>query len=139
MNLLNSSKIDLLPGVEKLLNELKIKNIKRCVVTNSSKSMTDMIRAKQVLLDTIPHWITREDYLKPKPNPDCYLHAISLYADKGDKIIGFEDSLRGIKSLQQTPAFSVLIGSILDPKVSSMLTKDVFHFKSFEDIPEKLL
>ncbi len=139
LELLKSSKINLLQGVEKLLNELQKKNKKRCVVTNSSKMMTNIIRLKQPLLEKIPHWITREDYLIPKPNPDCYLHAISLYGQKGDRIIGFEDSLRGIKALQQTPAYCVLIGPLLDPRADSILTKDIFHFKSFEDIPDNFI
>lgn len=139
MDLLKSSRVDMLPGVEKLLNELEKKNIKRCVVTNSSKEMADMIKARQSFLKTIPHWITREDYLLPKPNPDCYLHAISLFSEKGNRIIGFEDSLRGIKALQQTPAYPVLIGPFLDPRAHAILTKEVFHFPTFEDIPQKIL
>lgn len=139
IDLLKSSKVNLLKGVEKILIELERKNKKRCVVTNSTKLMTDIIKSKQLLLEKIPNWITREDYLSPKPNPDCYLHAISLFAKKGDRIIGFEDSLRGIKALQQTPAFAVLIGQPLDPRADSVLSKEMFHFASFDDIPDNFL
>lgn len=137
IDLLRSSKIELMPGVEKLLSELEKQNIKRCVVTNSSKPMTDMMIAKQTGLKSIPYWITREDYIFSKPNPDSYLHAISLYGKKGDRIIGFEDSLRGLKALIKTPAQPVLISPLFDPKVEAFLSKEVLHFKSFEDIPSK--
>ena len=137
IDLLRSSKIDLLPGVGNLLLELEKQNIKRCVVTNSSKQMTDMIQAKQKALNSIPHWITREDYLLSKPNPECYLRAISLYGEKGDRIIGFEDSLRGIKALVRTSAQPVLIASLMNPKAAAFISREVFHFKSFEDIPMK--
>ncbi|NGX28307.1 MAG: Beta-phosphoglucomutase [Candidatus Anoxychlamydiales bacterium] len=137
IDLLRSSKIDLLPGVGKLLLELEKQNIKRCVVTNSSKQMTDMMQAKQKTLKSIPHWITREDYLLSKPNPECYLRAISLYGEKGDRIIGFEDSLRGIKALVRTSAQPVLIASLMNPKADAFISKEVLHFKSFEDIPMK--
>ncbi|NGX44030.1 MAG: Beta-phosphoglucomutase [Candidatus Anoxychlamydiales bacterium] len=139
IDLLKSSKIDLMPGVEKLLYEIEKQDIKRCVVTNSSKPMADMIIAKQPLLKSINHWITREDYEKPKPYPDGYLKAITLFGKKGDRIIGFEDSLRGIKALEQTPAQSVLIGPLLDPKTDSIITNDVLHFQSFEEIPDILI
>jgi len=139
LDLLKSSKIDLLPGVEKLLKELHENNKKRCVVTNSAKIMTDVIKAKQPFLKTIPNWITREEYLQPKPNPDSYLHAISLFGEKKDRIIGFEDSLRGVRALQQTSAYPVLIDPLLEPRADCILTKAMFHFKSFEDIPDNFL
>lgn len=139
IDLLKSSNIDLMPGVERLLRELKKLNVKSCVVTNSSKPMTDMLRAKQPILNNIDHWITRENYTFSKPNPDGYLTAISLYAKKYDKIIGFEDTARGIKALNQTPALCVLITPILSPTVKSILPEDVLHFKSFEDISQDKL
>ena len=134
MDLLTSSKIDLLPGAEQLLLKLKEKNKKRCIVTNSNKYMTDLIKAKASVLKTIDNWITREDYIKPKPNPDGYLHAIALYAEKGDRIVGFEDSLRGLQALMQTPAISMLISEDLDPRADAFLKNDVYHFTSLEDI-----
>lgn len=136
LEILKSSKITLLDGVEDLLSQLQKKEIRRCVVTNSSKIMTDIIKSKQPLLNKIPNWVTREDYSAPKPNPECYRKAISLYAKKGDRIIGFEDSLRGYKALVQTPALSVLICPNLDPRADSILAKDSYHFKSFIDIPD---
>jgi HAD superfamily hydrolase (TIGR01509 family) len=139
MELLLSSKVELLKGVEKLLFELKKKNIKRCVVTNSSKQMTDLIKSKQPLLKSIPHWITREDYERPKPYPDGYLQAIKMFAQANDKIIGFEDTLRGISALKETPAIAVLISTILDPKTESIITSDVFHFESIDKIPSDKL
>ncbi|NGX34156.1 MAG: Beta-phosphoglucomutase [Candidatus Anoxychlamydiales bacterium] len=139
IELLKSSKIDLMLGVERLLLALEKQDIKRCVVTNSSKQMTDMIVAKQPFLKSITNWITREDYDKPKPHPEGYLRAITLFGKKGDRIIGFEDSVRGIKALEKTPAISVLIGPILDPKANAMIEKDVLHFQSFEEMPEKLI
>lgn len=139
LELVKSSKIELLRGVEKLLNELQKKNKKSCVVTNSSKPMTDMIRAKQPILKKIPNWVTREAYAFSKPHPESYLHAIKLFGEKGDIIIGFEDSLRGIKALLRTPAIAVLINPILDPRVGSVLTKNFFHFESFEDIEDNFI
>ena len=134
VELLASSKVELLKGVEELLKALQKENIKRVVVTNSSKEMTDMIKAKAKTLQTIEHFITRDDYEKPKPSPEGYLKAITLFGEKGDKIIGFEDSLRGLKALQETPATSVLIRELNDPKIESFITGDTFHFKSLDKV-----
>lgn len=133
MQLLISAKIELMPGVKKLLLSLEKENIKRCVVTNSLKSHIDLIKTRSDVLKTIPHWITREDYDKPKPSPESYLKAISLYAEKEDKIIGFEDSIRGYKALNQTPALSILICSKEHPQIQT-LPEEVIHFESLEDI-----
>ena len=86
-DLLLTGKIELMPGAFSLLEALKKENIRRCVVTNSFKEQTDYIRASNDILNTIPHWITREDYTKLKPDPESYLKAISLYGKKGDKKI----------------------------------------------------
>ena len=139
LQLLASSKVELMEGVEDLLKKLNEKKINSCVVTNSSKQMTDLIIAKQPLLKTIPHYITREDYIHPKPDPECYLRAIELYSKKGDRIIGFEDSLRGLKALMKTPSICILIDPKQDPDKEAIMTKDVFHFKSMKDLPKDKL
>lgn len=130
--LLLSGKVELMPGVNEILTELKKANIQRCVVTNSTFEQTKMIRSHQPVLQTIPHWITREDYALSKPNPECYLKAIALYGKKGDQIIGFEDSLRGLNALQQTPALPVLVCPSHHPLLEE--AKGAIHFQSFKDI-----
>lgn len=114
--ILTQDPIPLLPGVENLLRALEKAQIKRCVVTHSAKDLVAILRKKNPILDTIPHWFTRDDYDKPKPAPDGYLKAINVLAQKNDTIIGFEDSQRGMEALIQTSAKPVLVNSI-DPEV----------------------
>ncbi len=109
IELLEKGPAPLLPGVAPLLLALQENQIKRCVVTHSSASLIKRIRQQNPLLDTIPHWITREDYTHPKPHPECYQLAISKYAQPHDRIVGFEDSPRGLHALIETQAKSVLI------------------------------
>lgn len=136
--LIARSKIELMPGVERLLKELQKANIRRCVVTNSTKMQTELIQHSLPALKTIPNWITREDYLEPKPSPEGYLRAIALYGKKGDRIIGFEDTPRGLAALALTPAKMVMI-SFLPPEMEGMLFKEVAHFASFQEIPDDYL
>jgi beta-phosphoglucomutase len=131
--LIGSGKIQLMPGVERLLNELEKAQIARCVVTNSLLEQIVAIRAQLKPLQSIPHWITREDYEKPKPHPECYLKAIQLYGKAGGRSIGFEDSLRGLEALMGTPAFAVLVCPVPHPLVKER-TANVLHVPSFEHL-----
>lgn len=135
LDLLVPEKLALLPGVDKLLKELSLQGIKRCVATNSAKEQIERIRHALPLLSSIPVWITREQYQQPKPAPDAYLKAIELLADAGDRVVGFEDSMRGIHALQGASAVPVLICSKHHPQLKDESLKGVIHFTSFEEIP----
>ncbi|MGB7978826.1 MAG: HAD family phosphatase [Chlamydiales bacterium] len=134
LELILSGKIELMPGVEKLLRALEAAKIRRCVVTHSALAQTALIRSKIPVLQTLPQWITREDYEKPKPNPECYLKAIQLYGKMGDRIVGFEDSVRGLKALLGTPALPVLICPQHHPLLDMALQEGGTYFASFEEI-----
>jgi beta-phosphoglucomutase len=136
LSLVASGKVELMPGVEKLLKALQEARIRRCVVTHSIYEHVNLIRKTLPILQTLEHWITREDYEKPKPHPECYLKAIDLYGKSGDRIIGFEDSARGFKALQATPALPVLICSSHHPLLEIAIEGKGLHFESFENIPE---
>lgn len=126
--LLQTRGVPLMPGVDRLLAALSSENIPRAVVTNSVQRQTDLIVSLHPLLATIPHWITREQYQNPKPAGDCYQLAIQKFAKPGDKVIGFEDTPRGITALKTTEARPVLISAILYPHLG------VEQFASFHDI-----
>lgn len=132
--LVSGGQVKLMPGVEKLLEALAKADIPRCTVTNSFREQTLLICSQLPVLQTIPKWITREDYEKPKPDSECYLKAIQLYGQPGDRIIGFEDSVRGLQALRGTPALPVLICSASHPLLEIATMGDVHHFESFETL-----
>lgn len=130
--LLATGKVELMPGAAPLLKALEQAKIRRCVVTHSVLEHVQPIRARLPILNTVPHWITREDYEKPKPNPECYLKAIALYGKKGDRIIGFEDSVRGLRALKQTSALPVLVCPSHHPLLEIATEGGVVHFESLD-------
>lgn len=134
LELLLSGKVELMPGVAPLLHALEKAGKRRCVVTHSMLSHAQLISSHLPALKTIPHWITREDYEKPKPDPECYLKAIALHGQPGDKIVGFEDSVRGLQALRQTPALPVLICPKHHPLLEVALQGPGLHFESLADI-----
>ena len=114
IKILHEQGTDLMPGVADLLQALADADIPRCVVTHSPKNHMDVICKQHSVLETIPNWITREDYLKPKPDPECYQLAISRFAKPEDKVVGFEDSPRGLKALTGTSAKAFLVTTLLE-------------------------
>ncbi len=138
--LISSGRVELMPGVERILQALQEANIRRVVVTNSLLEQIRLIRSHIPILQTIKHWVTREDYEKPKPSPESYLKAIQLYGQTGDKIIGFEDSIRGLQALKQTPALPILICPSHHPLLEIAMEGKVVHYESLEQLPnDKLL
>ncbi len=134
-SLLQKGSVQLMPGVEQLLLSLQEAGIKRCVVTHSSFEQMNMIRNQLPLLKTIPHWITREDYSQAKPHPECYQKAISLYGSLEDRIIGFEDSPRGLRALLGSTAQGVLVNPHFQPKeIAPLVAKPFAHFSSFVEL-----
>lgn len=126
--LLENGAIELMPGVHELLTALQKANIKRCVVTHSPNALVDTLRRQHAILNTIPHWITREHYTHPKPHPEGYLLAIQKFAAPQDKIIAFEDTPRGIEALLQTRVKPILISSIIYDDIPS-------HVERFPGLP----
>lgn len=125
-HLVKKEPLSLMPGVETFLNLLITHYKKMAVVTNSSTPMVLSMIEKQPLLEKIPLWITREDYLNAKPEPDGYLKALDILSLNKENTCGFEDSPRGVKALKAAGVRAFNIH--LFPQ------DDVEGFKSFEEL-----
>lgn len=136
IHLLESGEVSLMPGVYELLTALDKAHIKRCVVTHSASELVELIRRQHPILHSIPNWITRRDYVAPKPSSECYLKAIQTFAEPSDRIIGFEDSPRGLTALMGTRAQPVLICEVPYPEISTFVSQGVLHYTSFREILE---
>ncbi len=99
-----------MPGAEELLTYLSEHQIARAVVTNSPRNQIEWIMEKIPLLQTIPLFVTREDYTLPKPSPEGYLLAkerLRVFHKKG---IGFEDTRKGVEALLAAGLDAVWVG-----------------------------
>ena len=130
---IEQGKVELLPGVASLLTSLEKKGIARCVATNSTRKQVETIQKYLPLLQSIPHWTTREDYVLGKPEPDAYLTALRAF-DRELTPIGFEDSLRGIRALQGAGIKPILICSQQHPQMDEPLLHGVLHFSSLKEV-----
>lgn len=131
VELLQSTPLELMAGVEAFLESLESRRAKMAVVTNSPKAQIELIKKALPVLQKIPVWVTREMYKEAKPSPEGYLKAIALLAEPGDKIIGFEDSLKGLKALLAAEVDSVLICPADQKHVEEGKRLGATHFTSF--------
>lgn len=134
LDILRSKSSILLPGAETLLLELERRNIKRAVVTHSGRELVEEIKSQNPVLHTIHHWFTREDYRLPKPNPDGYIKAIATLADATDRVIGFEDSFRGMKALMATQATPIYVNATDEETYELFLKQGTRVFRTLEEV-----
>ena len=133
--LLDNEPVALMPGAERLLKALAKADLRRCIVTNSTRSNLERAARLQPILKTLS-WITREDYREPKPHPECYQLAIALHGQPGDRIIGFEDSLRGWQSLSQASVqVPVLVTNFHKPPQGALCVPSLDHLCNFVAFP----
>ena len=126
-SLLQKEGAPLMPGAKEVLCFVKEKGISFCVVTNSVENEVGLILPHHPSLQTVPLWITREKYRNPKPSPDGYLTARAHFPNiPQEKIVGLEDTLRGVEALKGAHINPVFIGESCPP----LLGKDEYYFPS---------
>lgn len=136
LELIQEGSVQLMPGAQELLAQIKQAHIPCCVVTHSPLSLIQSIRKQLPVLNDIPYWITRENYSQPKPHSECYQLAIKQLAKIGDRIIGFEDSPRGLKALLGTEATPLLVCPPTYAYVKEERPKHVKYYSSLAAITD---
>ena len=99
LTLVKEGAVTLKVGVERLVNELKLKGIRQFVVTSSSriqvKLLVDVLFGEE---NPFEFFISSEDVDHLKPHPLPYLKAMKLSRINKSNSIVLEDSIPGIKS-----------------------------------------
>ena len=123
----------LINGFDIFLQELKKLNKKTCIVTHSSRDTIEFILEKLPILKTIDKIITKDDYKFRKPNPECYIKALTLFPECKNPI-GFEDSCKGFLSLRDSNITTVFIGD--ETYVHYKQMKPINVIKNFQNFNE---
>jgi arabinose-5-phosphate isomerase len=98
--LINENEVLLVKGFEKIINFIHEYNKKFVIVTNTSiKNINFFSEKYPIITKNVDKIYTKENFIKKKPHPECYLKVINDYPNH--KIIGFEDSLYGFHCLYQ--------------------------------------
>lgn len=90
---------DYIKGFTDFVACLHRNGVRTAVVTSSNKQKMAAVATKrpemQRLFDAV---LTAEDFVRSKPDPDCYLKGAQRFGAKEDECIVFEDSFNGLKS-----------------------------------------
>jgi len=99
LSLLKDGAVTLKNGVNRLIDELKLKEVRQFIVTSSSRIqvslLVDLLFGAK---NPFEFFISSEDVDLHKPHPLPYLKAIALSGIKTSNSIVFEDSIPGVKS-----------------------------------------
>ena len=81
------------------LKKLKERNKELVMVTNSSIVSINQFKKLVPELELFDKIYTKEDFIKKKPDPECYLKVQEIYAGQNKRMIAFEDSFQGFHAL----------------------------------------
>tara|TARA_B100000212_G_scaffold84523_1_gene61435 strand:+ start:106 stop:852 length:747 start_codon:yes stop_codon:yes gene_type:complete len=97
--LLKEGAVTLKVGVKRLINELKIREVRQFIVTSSSRIQVTLL-VDLLFGDKNPFefFISSEDVDLHKPHPLPYLKAMTLSGIKNSNSVVFEDSIPGVTS-----------------------------------------
>lgn len=132
----NIKKINLIKNADKLINYIYKYNINHVIVTNTS--IENVVFFKSIIpeLNKLKNWITRENYIEPKPNKECYEFAKNIYFSNEKYIIGIENNINGYKSLRNITNCIYIITNKNDIHYNYFKNNDVYliedHLSIFE-------
>jgi HAD superfamily hydrolase (TIGR01509 family) len=101
---------ELRPGIADYIESAERLNVKRAIVSSSSRRWIDMHLAR---LERAVGWdaiVTADrDRARAKPNPTMYLEALDLLDVRADEAIVFEDSPNGVTAARAAGIFVVAV------------------------------
>jgi len=95
-----------------LFKELKSKNIKIWVASNSIRETTKIYLLKLGLIEFIDDYLSNEDVKTPKPNCEIYLKCMTSCSVSPDETVIIEDSKVGVSSAMASKANLFIVKNI---------------------------
>ena len=84
-----------------MLKKLKTMGIKVACCSNSIRNSIELMLWKALILEYFDLIISNEDITRPKPDPEMYLKAMSMFWVKPEETIIVEDSPHGIEAAKK--------------------------------------
>ncbi len=88
----------LFPGIKELLRALNRHGLKLSIASSSSHRAIDKMLDETELTPYFSHVVSGEMFQESKPNPEIYLHTLSLIGFLPEECIVVEDSTYGIQA-----------------------------------------
>lgn len=101
MRLEVQSRLEAMPGVEKILADARRLNLRQVIVSSSPHWWVDGYVDQLKIRQFFAHVICREDAARTKPAPDLYLKALEKLQLPAEDCLVFEDSPNGIQAARE--------------------------------------
>jgi len=98
-----------LPGVVKLLKDLKDKNIKLGVASSTSRDNLDYFLPKINVLQYFDCTLAGTEVSHGKPNPEIYLKLCEMLGANPVKCVGLEDTDKGVAALKNAGIKAIVV------------------------------
>jgi beta-phosphoglucomutase len=132
-----NDKIEIMGGIERVLEELFKKGIPMALASSSDPGTIDIILSKTGLGKYFLHKISCKNVGRSKPDPDIYLYAAGLLSVKPGECIVIEDSFNGIKAAKSAGMYCIAFeGGMSDTTDQSLADESIADFSL---LPELLL
>ncbi|WP_088067356.1 beta-phosphoglucomutase [Gottfriedia luciferensis] len=99
---------NLLPGVEKFLQQIKQANLKISMASASKNAL--MVAEALGVKHYFDHIVNAATVTNSKPDPEVFLKAAAAINAKPENCIGIEDAAAGVNAIQSAGMFAVGIG-----------------------------
>lgn len=133
-------RVDLLPGVEELLEDLKGQGIKLAIATSSNRSNARAIIKSSGLDKYFETILDRDDIVKGKPDPEIFLLTAKRLGIEPENCVVVEDSTHGIEAGKKAGMRVIAVASgqhtseQLREKNPDLLVKDLTDSRVLECI-----
>jgi beta-phosphoglucomutase-like phosphatase (HAD superfamily) len=132
--LYKTASISFLRGADTFLEWLVTSKQNFVIVTNTSKRTVEFYKEKIPLLQQVSQWITRDDVLSAKPNPEPYSLAKSKYWKNESYILGIENTICGYEALKDITSCIYIISEYKSIVYNALSNKDIYIVKDISDI-----
>ncbi|MFV9567190.1 beta-phosphoglucomutase [Thermoanaerobacter mathranii] len=114
---------DLLPGVERFIEELKKRGIKTAIASVSKNAFTVLENLK--IKDKFDYIVDANEIRHGKPDPEIFLNAAKHLGIPPERCIGIEDSAAGITAIKRAGMYAVGVGNPETVKEADLILKDL--------------
>lgn len=105
------------------LSNLKAQGYKIAACSNSIRKTMDVLFERAAITDYFDFYISSQDVIEAKPNPEMYLTAINRLGFKPDECLILEDNENGIKAAKASGAHLLVIADVYDVNLENITNK----------------
>lgn len=114
---------------EYALSQLTTENYRLAVCSNSIRNSIDVMLKQAALRDYLEFYLSNEDVVKGKPDPEIYNSAIARLGLLPSECMVVEDNEHGIKAAHASGAHVMVVDVVQDVNYSNIK----YHIDKFED------